>query len=83
MSKQKEALAKWRESLAPALGSDFNGLDQEALYLVELAWKASRKVALEDAAAVIELYDDATMKADYMLDSTECAGIIRELKEQS
>lgn len=35
--------------------------------------------ALEQAAKVIELYDDATMKADYMLDATECAEIIRSL----
>lgn len=45
-------------------------------------WQASRAVALEDAATVIELYDDKTMEADYMLDSDECAGIIRALKER-
>jgi hypothetical protein len=37
--------------------------------------------ALRHAAQVIELYDDATMNADYMLDSTECAGILNALAE--
>jgi hypothetical protein len=35
--------------------------------------------ALNFAADTIELFDDATMRADYMLDSTQCAGIIRAL----
>lgn len=38
--------------------------------------------AFEQAAMTIELYDDATMKHDYMLDSSECAGIIRALKQE-
>ena len=37
--------------------------------------------ALYFAADVIELFDDATMQADYMLDAGECAGIIRALVE--
>lgn len=36
--------------------------------------------AYEFAAKVIELFDDATMRADYMLDAGECASIIRALK---
>ncbi len=35
--------------------------------------------ALEFAAATIELFDDATMQADHMLDSGECAAVIRAL----
>lgn len=35
--------------------------------------------ALRLAARVIELYDDATMKDDYMLDSSDCAGILDAL----
>ena len=35
--------------------------------------------ALNFAAKVIELFDDATMKGDYMLDAGECADIIRTL----
>ncbi|WP_341237887.1 hypothetical protein [uncultured Limnobacter sp.] len=41
-----------------------------------VAWES----ALEFAAQTIELYDDATMKNDYMLDASECAAIIRALK---
>jgi len=63
MSKRKEAIAKWRESLTPALGSDFNGLDQEALHLVELAWQASRMVALEEAANECDKINDAEWDA--------------------
>lgn len=37
--------------------------------------------ALRHAAKVIELYDDATMRADYMIDSGECAGILNALAE--
>lgn len=36
--------------------------------------------AFELAAKTIELFDDKTMECDYMLDATECAGIIRALK---
>lgn len=41
-----------------------------------VAWES----ALEFAAQTIELYDDATMRNDYMLDASECAAIIRALK---
>jgi len=34
----------------------------------------------EFAAKVIELFDDATMRANHMLDAGECASIIRALK---
>lgn len=41
---------------------------------------AAAEAVKEAAAKTIELYDDATMNADnHMLDSTECAGIIRAL----
>ncbi|MBW3512043.1 hypothetical protein [Janthinobacterium sp. NKUCC06_STL] len=36
--------------------------------------------AYEFAAKVIELFDDATMRADHMLDAGECASVIRALK---
>jgi len=84
MSKQREAFAKWRESLTPALGSDFNSLDQEALYLVELAWKASREAALEEAQ---ELCAEVTQgEAAYSRGESaayDCVCRIRALKEQS
>lgn len=41
-----------------------------------------RAKALRLAAEVIELFDDATMKADHMLDSTECANVIEGLAQR-
>lgn len=74
-AEEKEGLLLWR------LVSDdrYESLATEYAFR---AWQASRAVALEDAAKVIELYDDKTMEADYMLDSGECAGIIRALKNR-
>ena len=40
----------------------------------------TQEAAFELAAKTIELFDDKTMENDYMLDSSECAGIIRALK---
>ena len=37
--------------------------------------------ALRHAAQIVELYDDATMTGDYMIDSTDCAGILNALAE--
>ena len=37
--------------------------------------------ALRHAAQVIELYDDATMNDDYMLDSSDCASVLNALAE--
>lgn len=36
--------------------------------------------AMEFAADVIELYDDATIQHGHMLDAKECAGVLRELE---
>ena len=35
--------------------------------------------ALRQGARVIELFDDATMKGDYMLDSSDCASILNAI----
>ena len=37
--------------------------------------------ALKFAAQVVELYDDATMRDDHMIDSGECAGILNALAD--
>lgn len=49
---------------------------------IEALITRAQNEAFEQAAMTIELYDDATMKGDYMLDSSECAGIIRALKQE-
>lgn len=41
-----------------------------------------RANAMRLAAQVIELFDDATMKEDHMLDSTECANVIEGLAQR-
>lgn len=41
-----------------------------------------RAKAMRYAAEVIELFDDATMRADHMLSSTECASVIEGLAQR-
>jgi len=43
--------------------------------------QAGAASALKFAAQVVELYDDATMRDDYMIDSGECAGILNALAD--
>ena len=59
----------------------FQGLyDGMKLYAHPMPNQARIKEALRFAAQVIELYDDATLVSDnYMLTSTDCAEIIKEL----
>lgn len=61
---------------------EFYEREIRALLAAQPDAEAIRREALEEAAQVIELYDDATMAADnHMLDSSECAGIIRALAQ--
>jgi len=64
---KKNCLNAW---LAAKLAARNAGLSQEPV-----------GDSLRHAAQVIELYDDATMQGDYMLSSTDCAGIIEALVE--
>lgn len=42
----------------------------------------ARAQAMREAALTFELYDDATMKNDHMLDSSECAAIVEVLAQR-
>jgi len=71
--------------------SDFdNGIivsKQTLLALVDYAIELEKRQSVTGSvgetllfgAKVIELFDDATMRADYMIDASEAAGILRSL----
>lgn len=52
----------------------------DALQVAPAAQGDAKDEVYEFAAKVIELFDDATMRANHMLDAGECASIIRALK---
>ena len=63
----RDAIAASRRAAAPASAAQ--------------AAPADIRRILNFAANVIELFDDKTMEGNYMLDASECAGIIRALSD--
>lgn len=54
----------------------------ERHFSLESACHEAAARALREAATTVQLFDDATMKGDYMLDSVDCANILEALSDR-